>query len=298
MTLLSSKHILHRDFVEAYRDAQQEINEYACETQKETCEYQCQNGQYQYQNEDNQYNYNNNNNNNNNNGDNYCYYTCMYETGMSFCEDENENNQNMDELMECRQLGGDNNNQNNQYYYNANYEIYYVGPYCTSDGVYVGTFTDSQCSHFAPAGTYEKYYGYSLPTTNMVGTDCISCKDPGDNNNGQNNNNNNNNNNYYQQDEVFEFCQELYEEAGKCEEKMVDHQYPNNNGCELMHVTLARLDSAMHNSRRPAVGFAWFFGVSLAVLSSYVVWMHVKLRKHQQDNQVNLLPTFPGTSMS
>jgi hypothetical protein len=276
--------------VEAYRDAQQEMNEYACETQKETCEYQCQNGQYQYQNQDNQND--NYNNNNNNNGDNYCYYTCMSENGMSFCEDDNENGQDMNELMECRQLGGDNNNQNNQYYYgNSNYQVYYVGPYCTSTGVYVATFTDSQCSHFAPEGIYEKYYGYSLPTKSLVGTDCISCLAPAENN-GEDNAND-----AYAQEEVYEFCSELYEDAGKCEENM-DVQYPNNNSCELMHVTLARLDKAMHGSaRRPAVGLAWFFGISLAVLSSYVVWMHVKLRKNGQDNQVNLLPKFPGTGM-
>jgi hypothetical protein len=276
----------NRDFVEAYRDAQQEMNEYACETQKETCEYQCQNGQYQYQND--------NNNNNYNNGDNYCYYTCMSDNGMSFCDDNNNGGQDINELMECRQLGGDNNNNNNnnQYYYgSSSTQIYYVGAYCTSDGVHVATFTDSQCTKFAPSGTYEKHYGYSLPTTNLVGTDCISCKATSDDDN-----NNNNNNNY-----VSEFCQDLYQDASKCEENMKDHQYPNNDGCDLMHYTLPRLDKVMHgrsSSSRPAVALAWFFGISLALLTSYVVWFHYKLRKNLQDNQVNLLPTFPGVTMS
>ena len=276
--------------MEAYQDAQEELNEYACQTQIETCQYACENGQYEYQNQD----YNYNNNNNGDGGDNYCYYTCMADAGMSYCEDDNGNDMNMDELMECRQLGGDNNNNNNnQYYGNSNYQVYYVGAYCTADGVYVSTFTDSQCSNFAPKGTYEKYYGYSLPTNKIVGTDCISCKAP------EENNNNNNNNNYNYQEEVYEVCEELYQDAGKCEQNM-DIQYPNNAACELMHVTLARLDSAMHNSRRPAVGLAWFFGISLALLSAYVVWLHVSLRRRHANaaNQVNLLPSFPGSTVA
>jgi len=283
-----------KDFVEAYTEAKQTINEYACETQQETCEYQCENGMYNYQNGDDQ---NANYNNNNGDDDNYCYSTCMSDSGLSYCDNDNgDNDQNMDELMECRQLGGDdNNNNNNNQNYNSNYPVYYVGAYCKGkSGVYVGTFTDSSCSKFAPSGTYEKYTGYSLPTQNFVGSDCISCKSPdndNNNNNGDDNNNNNNNNNG-NYEEVFEVCEEIYEDAGKCEQKL-DTQYPNNQACELMHNTLKRLDAAYKGKRPASFGLAWFFGLSCMGLVSYVAWIHTKISNRQQ---INLLPPLNGSS--
>ena len=284
-------------------------NEYACATQMEDCQYACENGYY-YQNRDgDDAAAAQNNNNNNQNGDDqnqnqneYCYYECLADAEMSYCDGNNNNNQNgqdmnLDELVECRALGGEgnqnNNNQNNYYgnNNNGNYKQYYVGAYCTSKGVFLGTFTDSSCTYHAPSGTYEKYMGYSLPTTNLVGTDCISCKgqNQDQNNNNNNNNQNNNNNNYNYQEEINESCERLYEDAGKCETNMDSSvvSYKNTQACDLMHGTLKRLDAAFHNSRRPAVGLAWFFGVSCAVLVGYVVWLHTKVLNRQQVNLIS-----------
>ena len=197
-------------------------NEYACATQMEDCEYQCENGYYQYNqnaaNDDANNNYNNNNQDNGDDQNQYCYYQCMADAEMSYCDNDNQNGQdmNLDELVECRAINeennNNNNNNNNQYGYNTNYEMYYVGAYCTSKGVFLGTFKDSSCQNHAPSGTYEKYTGYSLPTESLVGTDCISCKvSNNNNNNGDNNNNNNNNYNY---DEINETCERIYEDAG------------------------------------------------------------------------------------
>ena len=80
--------------------------------------------------------------------------------------------------------------------------------------------------------------------------------------------------------------------AGKCETNL-DTQYKNNDSCELMHGTLKRLDSAFHNKRRPAVGLAWFFGISCAFLGAYVFWLHSKVLTRQQ---INLLPSLNGST--
>lgn len=156
-----------REFVEAYQEAKQEENEAVCENAQYQCEYQCQN---QYNNGNN----NNQNGNNNNNGDDdeYCQYQCLIDQGLGYCaQDEDQDGEiNMNELAECRAMNEDDNNNNNGYYNgNSNYQMYYVGAYCTSSGVYAGVFTDAACSKKAPSGTYEKYnYGYSLPTEPMV----------------------------------------------------------------------------------------------------------------------------------
>jgi hypothetical protein len=162
-----------REFVEAFQDAQKEANEYNCEVAEENCEYQCQNGQYQY-NDDANNQQNNDDQNDQNGGDDeeYCTYQCMVDADMGFCSDE-DGDDDMNELGECRALNEDeDNNNNNNYYYgndNSDNQMYYVGAYCTSSGVYAATFTDSTCTKKAPSGTYEKYnYGYSLPTEPLV----------------------------------------------------------------------------------------------------------------------------------
>lgn len=164
-----------REFVEAWQEAKQTENQAKCESAEYDCEYKCQNGLYTYDGGQ-QYNYDNGNNNNNNNGDNndeYCSYQCLVDQGLGYCaqDDQQDNEVNMNELAECRPMNeNDNkNNNNNGNYYNSNTEVYYVGAYCTSKGVFAGTFTDSACTKKAPKGTYEKLnYGYSLPTEPLV----------------------------------------------------------------------------------------------------------------------------------
>ena len=73
----------------------------------------------------------------------------------------------MNELAECRALNENKNNNNNN---GESSQVYYVGAYCTSRGVFAGVFTDSACTKKAPSGTYETYSnnGVSLPKEAMV----------------------------------------------------------------------------------------------------------------------------------
>eukprot|EP00538_Stauroneis_constricta_P008939 CAMPEP_0119564846 /NCGR_PEP_ID=MMETSP1352-20130426/28181_1 /TAXON_ID=265584 /ORGANISM="Stauroneis constricta, Strain CCMP1120" /LENGTH=389 /DNA_ID=CAMNT_0007613649 /DNA_START=33 /DNA_END=1202 /DNA_ORIENTATION=- len=265
-----------REFAEAVRNAKLEANEYNCEVQEQTCEYSCEQ-------QANNYNNGNNNNNGNDNGNNYqydedtCVYNCMVDAQMGYCQqDQDEFDYN--EFMECRALENDNNNNNNNYNYNQNqnYVQYYTGAYCNSNGVFLGMFTDSSCSKPAPTGTYEKYFGYSLPTDPVVTYECISCKEA--NNQDENNQYGND---YYDQDYVSDMCEQLYEEAGHCERNMDNSvvQYPDESACEMIHSTLAKLDRAFSSGGGPraSVFFAWMFGLGCVGLGVYIYYLQKRM---------------------
>jgi len=282
-----------REFVETYQDALKESREYECETASETCEYNCENGyNYQYENNNADGNYadnyqygnngnnNNQNNNQNQNDDDYCVNACLSQQGLDYCMEDQEGEQELNEFAECQPLEreGDNNNNNNQNYnYNSNYQQYYTGAYCTSSGVYAGVFTDSTCTKHAPKGTYEKYnYGYSLPTQPLVSSTCMSCASSNNNNNdGDNNNNNGNNNN---NNGISEVCENLYEEAVKCESN-IKSTYKDISGCEMIHNVIPKLSKAMKNIRSPPVAaiFAWMFGIGFFALAGYIFTLHRKV---------------------
>jgi hypothetical protein len=280
-----------KEFIETYQEAQKEANQYVCENANYACETACQNG-YSYGANGQQANYNyNNNGGGQNNNNNNCVYYCLVDKNLDFCvEGEGQGQQNMNELVECRSLneqGGNNNNKNNNYYYN-NYstQMYYVGAYCTSSGVYVGTFTDSACTKHAPAGTYEKYkYGYSLPTKPLVSSACLSCaasSNNDDNNNGQNNNNNNYNNG----NSVSEVCTKLYQQAGKCETNLKGVTYKDTSSCEMIHNILPKLNSAFKSvTGGPQVAkvFAWVFGIGFFALAGYVFLLHKKVMRQKAE---------------
>jgi len=279
-----------KEFVETYQEALKEANEYECENANYLCENSCQNGGgYYYDNgNDNgndgqNYNYNNGNNgnnyNNDENNDEYCLYNCLMEQGLDYCI-EGEDEMDINEFAECRPMNEENGNNNNYNYNdNNNYQMYYVGAYCTSSGVYAGVFSDSTCTKHAPSGTYEKYnYGYSLPTQPLVASTCMSCNA---NANNYNNNNNNNNNN----GGISEVCDKLYEEALKCESNVAVANYKDTSGCEMIHNILPQLNSAMKNIRSPNVtkAAAWTFGIGFFALAGYLLLLHKKAAKQKME---------------
>jgi hypothetical protein len=300
-----------KEFIETYQEAQKEANQYECENANYACETECQNG-YNYGGNNN-YNNNNNGGNNNNNNNNNCVYYCLVEKNLDYCvegEGQGQNQQNMNELVECRALNeqnGNNNNKNgnNNYYGSYSTEIYYVGAYCTSSGVYVGTFTDSTCTKHAPSGTYEKYmYGYSLPTTPLVSTGCLSCAASSSSNN-NNNNGQNNNNNYNNGNSVSELCSKLYQQAGKCETNLKGVTYKDESSCDMIHNILPKLNSAFKSATGgPEVAkvCAWAFGFGFFALAGYVFLLHKKVMRQKAEldssGYVFTQSTKPGGLMS
>lgn len=200
--------------------------------------------------------------------------------------------------------GGNNNNnnqnQNGQQNYNENYYgAYYVGPYCNpKDGksIHLGVFYDEGCTAKADVSVYaQKNYGNALPfsDTSIVGSECISCMQVdqdqnNNNNNNQNQNNQNGQNYYYQQEyEVTELCEQSYEEAARCEEKM-DIQWKDTSGCDYINNILPRLESASRSmgvssggasDGTAAKAFAGIFAFTTVLFAAYAYFLYRKIKR-------------------
>jgi hypothetical protein len=123
--------------------------------------------------------------------DNECFATAQ----AYYCMDDDDINDGMDFQVEnyssCTKVGNN----------------LYAGPYCGPDNhhIYLGAFTDADCTVVADDGAFEAAFGYSLPygwytDQSVVGDGCVSCHDS---------------------DGVLEQCDDLYQAAtAKCEVNM------------------------------------------------------------------------------
>jgi len=275
--------VLGSTFIDAYTEAKMNAQEYACESTRETCEYYCQtqanNAYYD--------------------GDT-CKSGCFTDAGMGDCEDaqngdDDKEEFNIQEYLECKQMEGGNNNNNN----NNNGEAvqYYIGPACTDGKVYLGVFTDQYCSTAASNGIslYYSSYGSALPysTEPIVGTDCISCKDNGNEDN--NNNNNNNNNDQAAEVNILEGCGNIYYTAGKCEKNLASvSTTPDTGACDFILNTLSSKSggvSYLPSGGGAAKAFASIFFISTVGLAAYVYFLLNKAKRagvklHDADGEV------------
>jgi len=293
-----------REFIEAYTQMKEEQKEQACEMIAEYC--YCDNA----------------------NDDEVCENQCYADAGMSDCiQYEGQEEVEINELLECQAMEGadgnnnnNNNNNNGNYNYAGNsgtyngvdmYRQYYLGPTCsTKDGksIFISAFYDAGCTSPAGSGVYEAFnYGSPLPYENVpvvALNDCISClqvdENENDNNNNYNNynynNNNNNNNNYnYNQDlEVAEICQQSYEQAAKCENKLGSYlgqyYYTDTTGCDYINNILPNLQKATRKIASGSIGssavsgsaataFAVIFGMTTALLGAYAFFLYRKIHR-------------------
>lgn len=239
-----------REFLEAYMEMEQEQLEYACEKVENTC--------YCYDDAVDE---------------ETCLQNCFAEAGLEGCQDEeggNNNNNNgnfeLDRYLECEAL-----NEDDDYR-----ESLYVGAYCSGNGIYLGTFTDRQCTVKASKSAYKSYTGYELPysTTSIISKDCMSCKEPSE---------------YdddvaadqYDADEVNEICEELYERSAKCERNINGVDYKSTGGCEYINKLLPRMDRLANNRVAPSKVFAWLFFLSTVGLSAFIAmkWKEMERSK-------------------
>ncbi|KAL3810570.1 hypothetical protein ACHAXA_001183 [Cyclostephanos tholiformis] len=253
-------------YLEAYLEAVQQDHEYNCEYEKNygkcaACE----------------------------DADNkeYCEYDCYVGKGMEYCVDRNpydedngnQQQQEMDlgKIAEgCQQFKVNNNQQS----------AYYLGAYCSANGgsIHLGLFTDDTCSAFADesggANTYLSLVGSALPysDTTLIGTECMSCKEPKDvNQNGQND--------QYDADEVKESCETLYAAAGKCESALATAgtvTNPNNNACNFMQgIKIVRKNGSIvrgaGTQNAVATTFIGLFACSFVLAGGYVYYLRLKL---------------------
>jgi hypothetical protein len=261
-------------YLEAYFEAVEQDQEYNCDYEKEYGDCIC-NGEDQ--------------------GDDFdeeiCEYDCYMAKGMEYCvdknpynDDEEEEEEQMDlrEMAECRQLEINNDNRRKL---EEEAAAYYVGAYCSENGgnIYLGLFTEETCSQFADAyGGRETFtalsYGKSLPYsyTTMIGTECMSCKEPADVDQ-------NNDNDQADADEVKESCEQLYQSAGKCEAGLSGTvAYPNNYACNFMQgIKIVRKNGSVvrgaGTQNTTASVFIGLFACSFVLLGGYVYYLKTKL---------------------
>ena len=133
---------------------------------------------------------------------------------------------------------------------------------------------EETCTWPAPDGIYEAtHYGSSLPfkKESLVDTGCISCKEPKEYEY----------QNYYDQqdaDEVTDVCENLYEEAAKCEKDLGGyHYYRDNSGCAFIEGLKVGNGK---NMATPAKVFAGIFAVTTALLAAASVFYYKSKSKY------------------
>ena len=160
-----------------------------------------------------------------------------------------------------------NNGQYSNYYGDDNVQ-HYIGPYCAEQGgeIRLGLFTDDTCTSFAQSQSAIE--GMTFTGKSMVSTSCTSCAKYG---------------NDYNQNGVSDFCDAIYEIAGKCESKMQTY-YPNEAACGYIEgIKIIRQDgvirsSATRKSKAASISIAAFLSISV-LLAAYVYYLRTKLSR-------------------
>jgi len=166
----------------------------------------------------------------------------------------------VDEYVECREYEMENDDGNN----NNNAQPYYIGPACTDDGkdVRLQIFYDEACSQVPEDVTFEDISnGWALPYEEggLVSQNCQPCAEYDDG--------------AYA---LKEMCEELYQNAGKCETEMESfHYYGKQEGsCEYIESLMPAKKSG--GSGAKAFGWVVFILVVVGAFSAYAMWWKKK----------------------
>lgn len=250
-------------FIEGYMENKEQVEQYQCEyTSQVVCN--CENADDRES----------------------CEYNCFKSNGMDYCieqemDDNAQQKLEVADYMMCNNFEPPNNNNRRL---DQNEVEYFLGPYCAESGgsIYLGMFTDDSCTLFTDnnggRSTYLSMTGQSLPysSESLIGPDCFSCVEPQDVNQ-------QNNQDQQDEDEIKEFCLEMYQAAGKCENKLNNYYVePNNNACTYMKgIKITRSNgviiSGAANKNKVASAFIGIFAVSFVLLGAYVYYLKTKL---------------------
>ncbi|CAB9512551.1 expressed unknown protein [Seminavis robusta] len=183
----------------------------------------------------------------------------------AYFEDQRDNmyyddNFKVDEYAECREYEQENDDGGNN-----NNAAYFIGPACTEDGsdVKLEIFYDEACSQVPEDVTFEDISnGWSLPygEGGLVSNKCQPCSEY------------NGDDGAY---ELKEMCQELYENAGKCETEMESfHYYGKQEGsCEYI---ASLMPASKSGGGAKAFGWVVFILVVVGAFSAYAMWWKKK----------------------
>jgi hypothetical protein len=158
---------------------------------------------------------------------------------------------------------------------------YYMGPYCADNGgsIFLGIFTDEACTTYADEyggkELYKTVTGTDLPygEASVIDMECFACKEPADiNNEGDDADD---------EDEIIEMCEQLYQQAGKCETNLATGGTLNTNACTYMEgIKIVRKNGSVMNSstaNKTASIFIGIFVVAFVLLAAYVYYLKTKL---------------------
>lgn len=250
-------------FIEGYMENKEQVEEYQCEyTSQVICN--CENADDK----------------------DGCEYNCFTTYNMAYCIEQEQDDNAQEELevadyMMCNNFENPNNNNRRL---DENEVEYYLGPYCADSGgsIFLGMFSDDSCSLFTDnnggRSTYLSMTGQNLPysSESLISADCFSCVEPQDADQ-------QNNQDQQDEDEIKEFCLELYQAAGKCENNLNNYYVePNNNACTYMKgIKITRSNgviiSGAANKNKVASAFIGIFAVSFILLGAYVYYLKTKL---------------------
>lgn len=248
-------------YTEAYLEAKEEAQQNACEQVKDNCG--CDGDD--------------------NDDEEACENQCFADAGMDYCIRDEDTLEARD-YVECAQYEvpeGDDDNRRRRLEdgEDEDEDLYYVGPYCASQGgsIHLGLFTDDTCSEYADdyygASTFKDLSGYSLPYSkkSLVSTQCLSCMAQKEDNDDD----------AQQDDEASESCATVYEYAGKCE-SYLSTDYPNEAACSFMEgIKVIKKDGTVNvevpGASKTASTFIGIFGVCFFMLGSYVYYLKSRL---------------------
>lgn len=258
-------------YLEAYFEAVENYNEYRCQYLEEmVCDCDDDDGK----------------------GDDFdeeiCLYDCYVANGVDdICAENNPYNDDEQEEEEAFEL--------REYMECANWEgpdderrkleedevEYFMGPYCAEQGgaIFLGLFTDEACTVFADEyGGTETYYsiaGEDMPygAESVVGMECVSCKEPVEANE--------DGDDAEDEDEVIEMCEEIYQQAGKCESNL-GIENANSAACTYMEgIKIVRKNGVVEaksaSANKTASVFIGLFVVAFVLLAAYVYYLRTKL---------------------
>jgi hypothetical protein len=251
-----------REFAESYLEFQMNQHEYNCETVKDNCS--CDDDTLD---------------------DETCQTQCYAKAGLDYCEENDDNNKNdfeIDRYLECEQVNNGNDDGTS---------ALYVGAYCSDNGksIFLGAFTNRQCTKHTSVDAYKTYTGYDLPYTStsiVSSSNCVACKEPSQYDDDYNADKDD-------ADSVVEICEELYQRSAKCETKLQNVATRATGGCDYIFNTLPqaeRIAKGASRTNRAAVWLAAIFFCTTMLMTAYAFFLYRKITR----KQVNLLTKGEG----
>merc|ERR1712048_231905 len=209
---------------------------------------------------------------------------------MGYEDDEQEKEEfELNQYMECGQYKFENQDERRKLEEEEEVE-YFLGPYCASNGaaIHLGLFYDDTCTNFADDdGGNDVFYSmtgeyipYGSSDKSIVGMECISCKEPDEI---KEDDGNDDEEEEEEEKEPIEFCEDIYQKAGKCE-VYLGSDNPNTNACTYMEgIKVVRTNgvvkSIVNAGNKTAGVFIGIFVATFFLLGGYVFYLRSKLSR-------------------